>query len=273
MSQSEPYENICEAIDIQSYIDYMCIRTYIDDMDFTEEKNTVVWRSRDVTSNEYEDGRWRWALYDLDGMEFDDASKWGCSTKAEKNSFVLVPRYTGGVTINQQAIFAALKTNDMFKKQYVNTFMDLTNTMFRYENVMNDFKEYGPISDTFQGGNVSTKKMSFYDDFFKNRPAYIIKYMADEFELEGTLENLTVSLNNPEGGLIKVNTVYPEYTDDVWIGQYYTDFPVMLTAEPFEGYCFKGWMGDIQSKDACVDVFLEDGGVNVYAVFEKEKTD
>lgn len=180
LSQPETYRQFCEMVDVQSYIDYMCIRTYIDDHDFSDKKNFYMWKSKTVQGG-YADGRWRWGLYDLDAMEMVNYKDYGCSSQAEKNSFKLVGEYTGGVNAYQQPLFLALYQNDEFRAQFVETFMDITNTTFNYENVVDCIEEYGTDVSEYMGH----QGMNYYLDFFKERPKYIVPYMKEFFQVKG----------------------------------------------------------------------------------------
>lgn len=270
LSDSDCYAEFGDLVDIQSYIDYMCFNIYIDNMDFSELKNSVWWRSREKTSKPYEDGKWRFVLYDLDAMEWNDAHMWGLENQAQKNSFSLIPRYLREQPINQQPIYVALKKNPAFVKQFVLTFMDLVNENFRYEKVKEVLDTYGPAGVNYHGGNGGTRDISYYEAFFKTRASYIVPYMAEEFSLTGTLETLHLGINNGEAGHIRLNTIVPDLSEGTWSGRYYTDFPVTVTAVAEEGYVFKGWSGDIHSEETSLELKLTTGGTSLYAVFEKE---
>lgn len=272
MSDSEAYAGFGEIVDLQSYIDYMCFNIYIDNMDFTEQKNSVWWRSREKTFNPYEDGKWRFLLYDLDAMEWGDASMWGLEKQAQKNSFSLVPRYTANLAINQQTIYVALKKNPEFAKQFVLTFMDMVNTNFQYENVIAVLDTYGRNTENYLAGNGGTRNISYYEEFFKERASYIVPFMAEEFGLSGSLETLTLQQNDSAGGTLLLNTIQPDMTDGQWSGLYYTDYPVTLTAVPADGYRFVGWEGAVSSDEPEIQVMLAEGGAQLHAVFEKIPT-
>ena len=264
-SDEETYEELCEMIDIQSYIDYMCIRTYIDDMDFTEDKNFYLWKSMRVADKPYYDGKWRWVLQDLDAMSWNDYMDYGVDSKAEKNTFELIPKYTGGTNVYERLFFTSLYKNEKFREQYVNTFLDLVNTIFDYENVCNVLKEYGEPSQIYDSAN----EIDFYYDFFKNRKEYIVPYMAEKFGLKGTLENVTLKVNNPDFGQVKINSAILDANKGEWTGKYYTDYKVKLQAIEKEGYTFVGWSGDVESDEKIIELDVKKGGVTVEAIFEK----
>ena len=269
LSSEEAYQKFGDIVDLQSYMDYMAIRIYICDMDFTEAKNSVMWKTKIKTSNPYEDGKWRWGLYDLDCMEWPDADMWGCEKKAELNAFNLEPRYAS--VVDQQPIFVALKENEQFKKDFVNTFMDLVNTIFTYENAMSCIYEYGTDTTDYQPGNGGTQSFEYYEDFFKNRAQYAVKYLGEEFSLTGKLEPVSIDVNNYNYGSVQLNTITIDNSNGEWTGDYYTDFSVTISAVPKEGYSFVKWnINGEECYDKSLNIEIKEGGCNIYAVFEKQ---
>ena len=269
MAGEDAYAGFGEIVDLQSYIDYMCFNIYIDNMDYTEIKNSIWWRSREKSFNLYEDGKWRFLLYDLDAMEWGDAGLWGVEKQAQKNSFSLIPRYTGNQAINQQPIYVALKKNPKFAQQFALTFMDMVNTNFQYENVVAVLDAYGSNIENYLSGNGGTRTRSYYEEFFKERASYIVPFMAEEFSLSGTLETLTLRQDDASAGTLLLNTIQPDMSGGAWSGQYYTDYPVTVTAVPAEGYRFVRWEGAVNSDTPEVQVTIKKGGVQLNAVFEK----
>lgn len=67
LSDDDTYAQFCEAVDIDSMIDYYVVESYIGNVDWWWNKNQSVWRTRDVDeSNPYADGKWRWILFDTE---------------------------------------------------------------------------------------------------------------------------------------------------------------------------------------------------------------
>ncbi|MCM1224022.1 MAG: CotH kinase family protein [Lachnospiraceae bacterium] len=260
MSIDADYMEFGEIVDLQSYIDYMCVNIYIHNMDFHETKNMVMWRSRSITPNGYGDGKWRWALYDLDAMEWATSDAWDYTW--EVNSFSMVPQHIG-MAINQQTIYRYLKDSPIFRKQFVLTFMDLVNTDFVYANVKTKMDDY-----EFDNYEFNLDK-DYYENFFKNRAAYIVPHMAEEFGLSGTLETVELTINDADAGYVVLNTIKPDLSVGVWTGNYYTDYPIKVTAVANKGYEFVGWEGDAVSENECMEVQVVEGGVKIHALFRK----
>lgn len=255
LSNEEEYQKMEERMDIQSYIDYICANVYLCNMDVSETKNYCLWRTRENDGSEYGDGRFRWMLYDMDSIGFASLNYYGVKRKAAINSFNQKMEFTGSA-INEHTLYKGLKQNQEFCKQFVLTFMDMVNIDFTYENIEKNLKEFGISPDD-------------YGSFFKRRAEYIVPYMAEEFGLTGTLEEVQLKINNITGGMIKLNTSTPDLSEGNWKGAYYTDYPITVTAVPEDGYKFVGWSGSVTSDSATIEAEIISGGITLEAVFEK----
>lgn len=256
MSVQENYDEVSSLMDIQSYIDYICTNVYLCNMDVTDVKNYMLWRCVKPNDSNYGDGKFRWMLYDMGSLDGQiSKSYYKVNSAAEVNSFNTKGRYVGHA-INEELIYKALINNSSYRKQFVLSFMDMANVNFEINNVKKVFEQWNcPIEQ--------------FGDFFEKRFDCIVPYMADEFGLTGTLENVTLKINDPKAGRIKINTTIPNLENGSWIGKYYTDYPVMVTAEAVEGYQFVGWTGSIESSEMAIEVEIADNGIVLEAVFEK----
>lgn len=249
------YKELEQMIDIQNFIDYMCANVYFCNMDMGIEGNSVFWRTVEKENETYGDGRWRWMMFDLDAVEWNDIRFYGVDNKAEINSFSW-EREVGGDTLSEYPVYAALKKNEEFRKQFVLTFMDLVNTTFSVEHVEEKLKEWGA-------------DLSWENYFFAKRADYIVPYLAEEFALEGSLAQLTLQVNNGEAGYIRLNTITPDLKEGIWSGNYYTDYPVELCAVAKEGYRFVGWEGVADRIEDRISVKLQPDGLTLTAIFER----
>ena len=106
------------------------------------------------------------------------------------------------------------------------------------------------------------------DNFFKNRFLTAMKELKEQFGLEGELAEITIAQNIPEGGFVQLNTA--ALAGETWSGQFFTDYPILLTAAPAEGYQFAGWRGDVTGTEDRMEVSLPENGLRVEAIFEKD---
>ena len=249
-SDDENYLKCSEMLDIQSYIDWYCINLFLLNLDYNERLNCLYWHTIIPENKQEGDTRWRLALYDMD-------LKWNINRVYEANPFRM---YEPDAVAARWPIYTALKQNDHFCKQFVLTFMDLINTNFSVDNTMGIMEKLG-----IDNGE--------YREFFEKRPEYIVPYMAEEFELSGTQETVTLS-SNVSGTPITLNTISPELQPSVntfsWTGSYFTDYPVTVTTNAPD---FSHWEvianGRVQTfVDTTIEVPVMEGGVQIHAVFK-----
>ena len=255
LSEEEDYQKFCDYMDMQSYIDYLAINIYLSNMDASELKNARLWKTRVDTGMGYSDSKFRWLLYDMDSLTWNSKNYYQCDSY-EIDSFSHDKRYAGAA-YNQEAIYQAVRVNEEFCKQFVLTFMDLANYNFSPEVVGEKMEAWG-------------RDLSWNRGFFKYRYEHIVPALAKEFQLQGTLEEITISVNDEFAGCIQINTITPELKNGSWTGKYYTDYPVTLTAKPNWGYKFVGWTnGNEMLEEEQISVQMKDGGCSWKAVFQK----
>lgn len=254
-SQDSYYEELIQRIDVQNYIEFLSANIYCSNMDMDDKKNVVMFRSRETGEGTYNDGRWRFALYDMDAVGWTSLRYYEIEEEAALDSFSTKPRFTK-IAFNQGAIYKALRQNEQFCKQFVLTFMDLLNTNFSVEKVSVKLQEHG-------------EDITWLNSFFEKRPEYMKKYLAKEFELTGSVETVTLYNSDEKKGTIQINTTIPEMKEGSWSGEYFTDYPVTVTAHPAEGYEFSGWSGSVISGEEVIEVPVSAGGVKLTAEFKK----
>lgn len=251
----QEYEALSQIIDMQSFVDYMCANAYLCNMDMNKRHNHLLWRTRTDEGTEYGDGRWRWMLYDMDSIEWEVTPFYDAEYLYELNTFAQ-PMESTGQALDEHPIFEALRYNEIFRKQFVLTFMDMANTCFAPDRVEMELQKTG-------------RDLSWNDGFFEKRFDYIVPYLAEEFSLEGTLEDVALEINDPDAGRIQLNTVIPDLKEGLWTGKYFTDFSIELKALPEEGYRFVRWEGAVTEEQDTIETEILPGGITIKAVFEK----
>lgn len=254
MQLPESYEEYNRIIDIQSYIDTVCINAYLANTDLTDlYGNTLLFHTIVPENQSFGDSRWRFGLIDMDlvwGSEISGVGKtepWALDTFNVQSSW--------NSPLNEFIIFAALKVNAEFCRQFTLTYMDLINTIFTVENTT-------AVLDEMQITDNKTRQ------FFEKRAEYAIEDLAEEFELTGTVESVTLS-SNRSSAPITINTVTPVLTEGVWSGDYFTDYPVTVTASESD---FDHWeitaCGQTTTSTALtLEVPVSIGGVQIYACY------
>lgn len=258
MCEESSYEELNRLMDIQSYIDFSCVNVYFANLDYNEEKNILCWRARKTGPGEYEDGRWRWALYDMDLENLDYGVR-----MEDVNTFTTDTHYAGGA-FNTRPMYTALKKNPRFCRQFVLSFMDMVNTDFTVPRAEKAMEDWGATPEWWG------MSRDWVSSFFPARTKSVIGHVAEEFGLEGSCENLTLSANEGSAGRIRLNTLELDLTEE-WSGSYFTDYPVTVTASANEGYEFAGWKSDAwegvrEERELTLEIPV--GGLSLTAVFQ-----
>ena len=265
LSYDDVYAMVSEFIDVQSLIDYCCINLYVDNRDVSFATNTALWRTAEPDNTEYGDCRWRWMVFDLDDSLQEDSNT--SRTWIEDSALLNEP------------VVQSLMANEGFIKQFCISFMDIANTIYSYERVQEELRRWEEVCgeqivkthQRFFDENFTRESFDAYmeasDTFFSHRFASAMEGMAEYFGLTGTLEKVSVEINEPEGGSVMLNTAV--IREGEWSGEYFTDYPLLLTAIPEEGYEFAGWAGDVAVAEEQIEAAIPRGGLRVEAIFEK----
>lgn len=253
LSKEDDYRRLSEVMDIQSYVDYQCVRIFMADMDYTEEKNNYMFRTIEKENDVFGDTRYRWGLYDLDLATYD--TRVSMEKPVDKNSQVDTFSIKGAYNdypVNEQKLYAALKNNADFRRMFVNTMMDLINKNYKEENVSALLSEIG-------------FDISWNDYFFVERPEYITKYMEKEFDLKGTKVEISLSSNIDDAPFV-LNTIEVE---EGFRGCYYTDYCIDLSAGEIENHTFDHWEvnGVYYDNNSKISIEVEKGGMIINAVY------
>lgn len=254
-SVSDNWAQLNKEIDVQSYIDYLTVNYYLCNWDFSDYKNHALWRSIYEEPSPFGDKRWRWCLYDVDAVELT-TNKYAVENAAEVNIFSDPLPYSD-VKVNETVYFRAMRQNPEFCRQFVLSFMDIINNHFSTDALVPVLEKYGLSLD-------------WMDGFFLKRPGYAAQHLADEFQLTGKPEPVTITTAHPEMGNITVNTSEIDLSNGIWTGNYFTDYPITVTASANDGYQFLGWKGAADESGNTLTIHT-DGGILLEAVFAEIK--
>lgn len=175
MSIPENYQKACDQIDMQSMIDFYVTNIYLNNIDSNcFYINSLMWRSVDVTNDGYEDGKWRFGLYDLDhavstdGFELIDNPVTKSLTNAYSFDYFTEFFPYGAVGPIEDPILNAFMANPDFRQQFYETFMEIAKDNFNPDRVLSLLNQL-----PYQVGNEELTL------FFANRPSYIFDDLAD----------------------------------------------------------------------------------------------
>lgn len=140
LSIQENYEKACELIDISSFIDYFAVEGYIARCGDWPNGNFALWRSRNVSEKPYEDGKWRWMLFDVNST---------CM------SLGLIEHDVIKILRDTSELFNSFCANESFRRAFSTRLIELSDTVFETNHVSQKIQEYvelmeDPIQKHFQ---------------------------------------------------------------------------------------------------------------------------
>ncbi len=250
LANPDNYQAIKEMMDINEFINYNILEIYCANTDWPA-FNLKAWKPR------IEQGKWRWAVYDLD-------ISFGMLTMHDTvNTLTHALGYKHGHRGNPEwatLLFRELIKNNHFKNEFIQRFAAHMNTTFHPERVhpvIDSFeKRYRPEfprhierwggykQDVFPWRKTAASmgewgyNIDYLRKFTDNRPKKATQHFIDEFDLQGT-SALKLKMNKPEAGFILINGVKVQSGN--FQGDFFRDIPLTVEAVPSHGYRFTGW--------------------------------
>ena len=269
------YEEISNFVDLDSLIEHYVTGIYLGTWDWPAH-NDGVWRynGEKIEDKPYTDGKWRYISFDFDYSMGASFPMWGEIEQQEPYEIDNLK----GLEMRRNVptiLFLPLLNNEDFRNKYINRFCDFMNDVLnldRIDPIIDDYKENyldmlanGKLR--WKGYEYSNEKEAFanykiifskiLDDirtFFTERPKYAIQHMIDYLNLEEELKKITISIEGK--GKIKINSITPEIKNGKWVGQYFSNIPITLTAIPSNKSKFKGWSGGFSSDEKTIEIEL-----------------
>lgn len=245
LSIDENYDSVCRSIDVGQFADYWIHEVYIGNYDWLN-NNIKMFRPK------LDGAKFRWLLWDTDcgsgslfsanGRPTFKSLSWSLSTEhklAEKGKNNLLHRN--------------LIKNKKFKQLFVNRFADLLNTVYQYSNIVSTVDSFAsvlradmPLQAERWQGSVENWEKSVVNikKYYAQRADYIRDDIKDCFALDSTFQ-LTIMVT--EGGVVRINTLLPDFNGNSWTGEYFTNIPIALEAIPKKGFEFSHWEGSLSA--------------------------
>ena len=211
MSEDDNYRKFCEQMDVQSFMDYIAVETYVNNNDWSNgyTNNWMVWRSKEVDETlPKADGKWRFILYDLDlSSGLYGSTETAYYYDSLNNNHVEWDEY------NLMGILKNLCRNEEFSRRFYDNYIRIVDTCF-------DFQRVNALLDTYTGtyGEVTKATLkrfgndwaaSSYESeaaglklFFRKRPEYAKNQLDIYFGIaEETLGEVPTFSNNLVGNM------------------------------------------------------------------------
>lgn len=265
LSIQSNYNTVSNWIDIDNFIDYYTSEIYFDNTDWPG-NNIKFWRPQTPA------GKWRWILFDTDfGFGIWDVDAYKNNTLA----FALNANGPGWPNPPWSTfLIRSLLRNSDFKNKFINRFLDLSNSAFKFvrvEAIIDSIKQAltGEINkhiskwNAFQYSNW-IENINVLKIFAEKRIQYLRAYYMQYFQLN-KVSKIALDLVPEGSGSIIINSINPK--NYPWTGFYLARIPVEVTAVPGRGFKFLGWEGRSDSSTGIK--FNPENDESFKAVFEK----
>lgn len=175
LSIEENYKELCEKIDISSYIDYYATMIIIARTGDWPGYNEAYWRTVEKNNTKYGDGKYRWMLYDVNSP---------CMTVN------LIDFDSFSYLVEKDKLFSNLSKNKEFRYELSREIEEQLNTVFEQESIESFLEETYqvmkvPMKHSFSRWTWNNhgdetyweEGITSYINFFKNRRERVIEYL------------------------------------------------------------------------------------------------
>lgn len=239
LTVEENYEEFCKEVDVDNFLFYYAINTYINNNDWPY-NNHKSYRYYAADGEEYQegtifDGRWRFLVHDMDWS-------WG----ADKDILNRNLLYTGKNARKSMLFQQVMQRADCVEK-YVGYCLELMNGAFSTENYIKVLDEMHNARLTelsyFTESSRAKRSLSKIEEameenriYGQNRPKTLISDLRKAFNLSGT--KYFVSIDKPQNCYITTGNW--EITDS-FLGTYLIEYGTKFVCHTFTGYEFLYW--------------------------------
>ena len=255
------YEKLCAMIDMDSYIDYMCAEIYLANADWPN-NNEMLWKVRGEPGEGCADGKWRWALFDLDQTLGFGASPY------------TVDSFTNAL---RSPMFASLWKSERFREDFALRFMDVANGFFHEQKTVDALASmHARLSPFFAaqtrrfGLTFSTRERNATKKDFERFLTLRLPVVAPLICPDQPLRAVTLSETLPGAGDWTVNGYAPALKDGLWNGAYFANNQILVSVTENDGFYLKSLEVDGEARPAGQPLTLSmDAPHTVRAVFEE----
>ncbi len=192
LSDAANYAYACSKMDMQNFMDYIAIETYVCNSDWgsTTNNNWIMWRSNEIDpDNPYADGRWRYGVMDVQwGLNYQPSNSPDTNALEKRLS-------TSEKWWNFGAVFHHLfDGSEEFRDAFYDNYVEIINETFDVDTFVTLINYYADLCgqatiDTYKrfnrwSGREETKyKQNIQDliDFAEKRPAYALQYLNEYY--------------------------------------------------------------------------------------------
>ena len=242
------YEQICNMVDIDEYINYMAVELYLGGTDWPQ-NNIKGFKPR------YEGGKFRFVLFDLDGTfaassDVFNTFEW----KQYNHTFDYIYDTGENMTgeIKWVTIFLNMLQNDQFRKQFIDTYCLVAGSVFvseRCNAIIDEMASRTEQALSYEGKSPWWTANNLKNSI-SNRQQTMINALKNynRMKLSGTTEQKVSLVANIDEARLLVNNL-PVPTNK-FNGSLFA--PITLRAEAPAGYRFIGWASENSNMEQTV---------------------
>ncbi|MBQ8298125.1 MAG: CotH kinase family protein, partial [Ruminococcus sp.] len=188
MTDAANYEEFCNQMDVQSFMDYMTVETYVNNDDWIKENyvnNWQTWRAKVTDPSIPEaDGKWRFIFYDMD----ISSGLWQGANQMPNYDSLNTVTESPCANFNFGAMLKNLMNNQTFAQQFYDNYIRIMETTFDPATVETKLMEYAnAYGDAIKASDlrfsIDWAAYSFdtsvdqFRNYFNQRPAYAKAYL------------------------------------------------------------------------------------------------
>ena len=236
-AKQSSYDEICKLVDIDEYINYLCVELYFGCNDWPQ-NNCKFFRKKD--------GKFHFVLFDLDSaLSTNDPFGWFAGRKSWSfNKYDPTTGQRRQVTEELPHVvnFLNMLNNDSFRRRFIDAFCVFGGsvaTADRFKAIVNDVARYEGLNGFVNPSATAESMLKAVDDTYNSTMTNALKnYSA--FKLSQTPKQTLHLSTNIDNAKLSLNgiTIPTNAFDGVFFG------PAKLKAEAPAGYRFAGWLGN-----------------------------
>ncbi|MFD2034401.1 CotH kinase family protein [Belliella marina] len=285
IEEEATYELVKSKLDVLSYVDFVVSFVYFNNVDWYGHKHYRYWKSKRLSDNPYEDGRYRLIVWDFDaslrfGAGFNTLENW-IHPEGKGNQYA--------TNDPEKTLFLrSLLRNNEFKNLFINRFYDLINSSFDPDRIIeiadshfklietefeNHKDRWGYYPSSLDIASNYKNSLNQLKGYMVSRPEMQREMLRSELGLGDDIE-VIVDISNPGMGEVQINTLTINHSlhgisgqTYPWNGIYNRSVPIQLSPKAKEGFLFDHWLIDgnkINEEDISLNL---EKNTNITAIF------
>ena len=239
LSIQENFDALAEFVDIENYTDYWITEIWSSNSSWGH--NVKLWKP-------HSDGKWKFIFGDLDrsfsGSTNDAISEFSDPEGGNWYDYARIwmehmfqnedyrKYFSQRFTDHLYTSFHAVRVNEYIDKFEGTLLPEISYHVERWSGTTSDY------GDGIETVNFWEDEVLELRDFASERPVFLMNDLQNTFDLD-TYSNFNLSNSTEDAGVIILNNF--KVPDLPWIGPYFNQMPLILTASPNPGYEFVGW--------------------------------